>query len=57
MPIKCIDQIPVPMASAPPAIHRYTARPLAVVIRPVRSRAVYEARMATHSEINTSEEE
>ncbi|MNJ49159.1 hypothetical protein D3C77_443770 [compost metagenome] len=40
MPMKCIDQIPKPMANAPPLIHRYTARPLAVAMRPVRSSAV-----------------
>ncbi|MCY1373894.1 hypothetical protein D9M69_611950 [compost metagenome] len=53
MPIKCIDQMPMPMATAPPAVHKCTARPLAVAMRPVRSSAVYEARIATQSEMMT----
>lgn len=40
MPMKCIDHTPMPMANAPPPIHRQAARPLAVAMRPVRSRAV-----------------
>ncbi|MNI48940.1 hypothetical protein D3C73_1035310 [compost metagenome] len=54
MPMKCIDHTPTPMANAPPAVHQCTARPLAVAIRPVRSSAVYEARIATQSEMMTS---
>ena len=35
-----LDHTPTPIANAPPVIHTYTARPLAVARRPARSSAV-----------------
>ena len=53
MPMKCIDQMPSPMAAAPPASHQRATRPSAVARRPAMSSAVYEARMATSREMVT----
>jgi hypothetical protein len=53
MPMKCIDQMPSPIAAAPPASHQRATRPWVLASRPAMSSAVYEARMATSSENTT----
>ena len=55
MPMKCIDQMPVPMENAPPSSQSFAARPFEAVMRLVRSRAVYEASVATSTERTTSQ--
>ncbi|ETD47926.1 hypothetical protein X778_24365 [Pseudomonas aeruginosa VRFPA07] len=40
MPTKCIDQMPKPMAKAPPISQESASRPFARVTRPAMSRAV-----------------
>jgi hypothetical protein len=56
MPMKCIDQMPMPMDSAPALSHAQDLRGLAVVelTQPARSKAVYEAMIATSTESVTS---
>ncbi len=54
MPMKCMAQMPLPIASAPPAIQKYGARPWAWRTRIARLRAVYDARMATRIDTKTS---
>ncbi len=55
MPMKCIDQIPVPIEKAPPHSHQRAATPLDEVIRLAKSSAVYDANIATSSERRTSQ--
>src|SRR2546430_9630951 len=55
MPMKCMDQIPLPMASDPPASHQRAELPFVAVMRPAIARAVYEASMATAMEMTTSQ--
>ena len=43
MPMKCIDQMPMPIATAPPISHTRAARPVVKVTRDPRSSAVNEA--------------
>jgi hypothetical protein len=55
MPMKCIDQMPVPMEMAPVTSHAHDfilLDPLALT-RPAKSSAVYEAIMATTTESAT----
>ncbi len=40
MPMKCIDQMPQPMAAAPPTIHNLGEEPFARATRDARLRAV-----------------
>ena len=40
MPVKCMDQIPVPIAKAPQASHTVRARPSEATTLPARSSAV-----------------
>ncbi|KAG1467096.1 hypothetical protein G6F57_013154 [Rhizopus arrhizus] len=55
MPMKCIDQMPRPMAKPPPSRHHQAAPlPGAVTVRPAIASAVYEAITATSNEIATS---
>ncbi len=55
MPMKCIDQMPSPIAQPPPNSHRVLNRALgAVVIRLAMSSAVNDASMATSSETTTN---
>src|ERR1700745_1557798 len=42
-----MDQMPVPIAPAPPSSQTVRVQPLAAVTRPARSRAAYEANMAS----------
>jgi hypothetical protein len=53
--MKCIDQIPVPMAKAPPATHQRAAAPAEWATRSARRSAVYDARTATSHETRTSD--
>jgi hypothetical protein len=55
MPMKCIDQMPVPMAIPPPTNQAVAATPLDAVIRDARLSAVYEASDATKTETRTSQ--
>ncbi len=55
MPMKCIDQMPIPMANAPPRSQDTAAAPVDAVMREARSSAVYEARAATRNESRTSQ--
>src|SRR5262245_4432077 len=54
IPMKCMDQMPVPMETAPPASHARAAAPLEAVILEARSSAVYDANDATQTETRTS---
>src|SRR5215213_628444 len=54
IPVKCIDQIPMPMANAPLVSQTTRDRPCAAVTRPATSSAVYEAITATRYESATS---
>src|ERR1700679_1425136 len=55
IPTKCIDQMPMPMATDPPASHHHLEDcPCAPAIRPAISRAVNEASIAISTEANTS---
>lgn len=54
MPTKCMAQMPVPMANAPPAIHQRAAWRGALDTRSARLSAVYEARMATRTDSRTN---
>ena len=56
MPMKCMDQMPTPMASEPAASHRRSAGRSLVAIRAASRRAVYETAMATPMERPTSQE-
>ncbi len=47
MPMKCIDQMPNPIATAPPSNHQRATLPCAVASRPAMSNAVYDASTAT----------
>src|SRR5690348_1639553 len=48
MPTKCIDQMPTPMATAPPSSHSLCADPLPeAATRVAMSRATYDAMTAT----------
>src|SRR5882724_612259 len=55
MPMKCMDQIPVPMENAPPRSHRRPGRPSEAEMREARSSAVYDASDATARETKTSQ--
>ncbi|MNS84465.1 hypothetical protein D3C72_1182940 [compost metagenome] len=56
MPTKCMDQMPMPMANAPPASQYFAAgSPLAALTRLAMPSAVYDARMATPRDTRTSE--
>src|SRR5580700_1856310 len=49
-----MDQMPVPIAPAPPSSQTARVQPLAAVTRPARSRAAYDANMAINTESTTS---
>src|SRR5689334_17714208 len=49
-----MDQMPVPIAPAPPSSQTVRVQPLAAVTRPARSRAAYDANMAINTESATS---
>jgi hypothetical protein len=53
--MKCIDQTPDPMENAPPISQKRAGRPLDAVMRVARSRAVYEASVATNTDMMTSQ--
>jgi hypothetical protein len=55
MPMKCIDQMPRPMANAPPSSHEAAAAPAEAVMRDARSSAVYDARIATNNDSATTQ--
>jgi hypothetical protein len=55
MPTKCIDQMPQPMATAPPVSHSLAGRWLALDTREDRLSAVYETKTATTTESATSQ--
>ncbi|MNQ64030.1 hypothetical protein D3C85_784340 [compost metagenome] len=56
MPTKCMDQIPMPMANAPPASqYRAAGSPCEARTRLAIPNAVYDARMATPRDTRTSE--
>src|ERR1043166_97940 len=52
--MKCIDQMPMPIAVAPPHSQSRADLPRAVTMRPAMSSAVYEARIATKNDAATS---
>ncbi len=56
MPMKCMDQMPVPMESAP-AVSQYALvrRPLDALTRAARSSATNEAAIDTTTESRTSQ--
>ena len=54
MPMKCIDQIPPPIAIAPPPSQRRADERFAFDTRTARTSAVYETRIATITERQTS---
>src|SRR5665213_2035201 len=54
MPTKCMLQMPTPIASATPSSHSARARPVLAKMRPARSSAVYDARIAMTTESTTS---
>ncbi len=54
MPMKCIDQIPPPIATAPPPSQRRADERFAFDTRTARLSAVYETRIATITERLTS---
>src|SRR5882724_9200506 len=49
-----MDQMPVPIAAAPPSSQAMRVQPLAAVTRPARSKAAYDAKMAMNTESATS---
>src|ERR1700749_1565660 len=49
-----MDQMPVPIAPAPPSSQTARVQPIAAVTRPARSRAAYDANMAINTESATS---
>src|SRR5437867_1927137 len=53
IPVKCIDQMPKPIAVAPPISQALRTQPLAAVTRPPRSSAAYDAEMAITTERTT----
>ncbi|SIK72394.1 Uncharacterised protein [Mycobacteroides abscessus subsp. abscessus] len=53
MPMKCMDQMPRPMASAPPVSHTLRATPVVARTRLAIPSAVYDARMATQIDSTT----
>src|SRR3954468_2037088 len=55
MPTKCIDQMPQPIATAPPVSHRRAGRWFALDTREERLSAVYETNTATTMESATSQ--
>ena len=55
MPMKCIDQMPMPIAKAPPRSQETAAAPVEAVRREARSSAVYEASTATRNESSTTQ--
>jgi hypothetical protein len=55
MPMKCIDQIPLPMASAPPSSHSRDSAPRVRTTRTESPRAVCETKMATATDKATSQ--
>jgi hypothetical protein len=55
MPMKCIDQIPAPIAPLPASSHSAALRrESATDTRAAMSSAVYDARMATRTESTTN---
>src|SRR6185437_1806064 len=54
MPMKCIDQMPMPIEAAPPSSQSIPARRSAPATRSVSLSAVYETRIATMTERCTS---
>src|SRR5688572_16203924 len=54
MPMKCMDQMPAPMAKAPQTSQYQERFSLADATRPARSSAVYDAMIATTMERVTS---
>ncbi len=55
MPMKCIDQMPMPMATAPPSSHRRPPPRPASATRAASLSAVYETTIATRMESATSQ--
>jgi enoyl-CoA hydratase/carnithine racemase len=55
MPTKCIDQMPRPIASEPPASQPFCTRPPARAVCPARSSATYDARTAITIESATNQ--
>jgi hypothetical protein len=55
MPMKCIDQTPMPIATPPPPIHAARPRPCASCTREPRSSAVYDAITAVAIDTATSQ--
>src|SRR5882762_6860254 len=49
-----MDQMPVPIAAAPPSSQAMRIQPLDAVTRPARSKAAYDAKMAMNTESATS---
>jgi hypothetical protein len=55
MPMKCIDQTPLPIASAPPMSHSLDGTPFERATRADKRRAVWETRIATATDRTTSQ--
>ena len=55
IPMKCMDQMPMPIENAPPISQSWAERPLEAVMRVARSSAVYDAKIATMIESSTSQ--
>ena len=53
MPMKCMAQMPKPMAKPPPTSQARAASSVATRMRSASVSAVYEARIATRSDIST----
>src|SRR5919109_3957228 len=57
MPMKCIDQMPIPIDRAPPSSHSSHVRPAVVATLPATPSVAYAATMATTTDRKTSQEE
>ena len=55
MPMKCIDQMPMPIAAAPPSNHQRPDEGPASATRAASFRAVYATTMATRMDRPTSQ--
>jgi hypothetical protein len=55
MPMKCIDQIPLPIALAPPTSHSRDDAPCARATRAESRSAVCDTKMATATDRTTSQ--
>ena len=56
MPMKCMDQMPMPIAAAPPSSHRRPPERPPSATRAASLRAVYATTIATRMESATSQE-